>query len=392
MRMRQSGVSMIELLVAVALGLVVTAGVIQVFIATSQSSRAQQAISRVQESGRFAFEYIKPHIRLANRLSGCISLPDETSYLNTGAAGYDAQIFNFDDVITVWEYQNTAPGDAAVDIPAAPAVAGAARADEWQSPDGGNLPTILADRAIPNSDVIIVRYGTAVPALTACDGNSAADRDITVNYGGDCTTGALNSGLASGDMADLLPQGRIVYATSSCQDADIFQRTEATPTLATVSRETGIGSPGNVAGGNWTTPLDDLLQFYSVSIYAFYIGVNVDGEPALYQMDFGRSGLNAVPEEIVSGVESMQILLGMLDGEVVTYFAADSAEAGVLGSVSVASVNVSLLVRSPNGADAQSASRTVPLGEFTVNSPDDTRIRQVFRTAIMIRNGAVLVI
>ena len=60
-----------ELMIALLLGIVVMGGVAQVFYSTSQSYRAQQALSRVQESGRFAIEILKPRLRPAGRTNFC---------------------------------------------------------------------------------------------------------------------------------------------------------------------------------------------------------------------------------------------------------------------------------------------------------------------------------
>jgi len=60
------GVSLIELMVAMALGLLVSAGIVSVFLSTSASSRAQRQLAQVQEEGRYAIGRIVDDLRMAN--------------------------------------------------------------------------------------------------------------------------------------------------------------------------------------------------------------------------------------------------------------------------------------------------------------------------------------
>lgn len=61
---RERGFTLIEILVALILGLVVLGGVIQVFISTRQAVRIQQASSRMQENGRNAIALLTRYIRM----------------------------------------------------------------------------------------------------------------------------------------------------------------------------------------------------------------------------------------------------------------------------------------------------------------------------------------
>lgn len=60
------GVSLVELMVAMALGLLVTAGIVSIFLSTSASSRAQNQLAQVQEEGRYAVARIVDDLRMAN--------------------------------------------------------------------------------------------------------------------------------------------------------------------------------------------------------------------------------------------------------------------------------------------------------------------------------------
>lgn len=67
---RTAGLSLIELLVALALGLLVSAGIITIFLSTSASNRVQTQMARMQEDGRFAIGQLMDDLSL-NRPGFC---------------------------------------------------------------------------------------------------------------------------------------------------------------------------------------------------------------------------------------------------------------------------------------------------------------------------------
>ncbi|ARU27615.1 hypothetical protein CBR65_09340 [Cellvibrio sp. PSBB006] len=69
---KQAGLSLIELMIAITLGLILMAGVIQVFLSSRVTFATQQAMSRVQETGRLAVEFMARDIRMAGYM-GCTS-------------------------------------------------------------------------------------------------------------------------------------------------------------------------------------------------------------------------------------------------------------------------------------------------------------------------------
>lgn len=61
---RPFGFTLIELMVAMALGLLVSAGIVTAFMATSKSSKVQNALARVQENGRYAMTRFESDLRM----------------------------------------------------------------------------------------------------------------------------------------------------------------------------------------------------------------------------------------------------------------------------------------------------------------------------------------
>ncbi|WP_127475935.1 PilW family protein [Sulfurivermis fontis] len=72
-KISQSGISLVEMMVAITISLILLAGVIQIFLGSKQSYRLNENMSRIQESGRFAMEFLARDIRMIG-YQGCASL------------------------------------------------------------------------------------------------------------------------------------------------------------------------------------------------------------------------------------------------------------------------------------------------------------------------------
>ncbi len=69
---RQHGVTLVELMVALALGLLITVAMLKVYVDASRMYRFNEGLARVQENGRFALEFIRRDARVAG-FWGCYS-------------------------------------------------------------------------------------------------------------------------------------------------------------------------------------------------------------------------------------------------------------------------------------------------------------------------------
>ena len=70
MRKRHSGFGLIELMIAMALGLLLVLGMTQVFLSARQTSLAQSASAQLQEDARYVLSKIAQEIRMAG-MFGC---------------------------------------------------------------------------------------------------------------------------------------------------------------------------------------------------------------------------------------------------------------------------------------------------------------------------------
>lgn len=110
LKYQQTGLSIVELMVSLVLGLLLMTGVIQVFLSSRQTYATNEAIARQQENGRFALEFIARSARMAgytdpnlslgvtpptpincNGLPGkCLTLPNPPLSMSTINAGGNA--------------------------------------------------------------------------------------------------------------------------------------------------------------------------------------------------------------------------------------------------------------------------------------------------------------
>ena len=85
---RQQGVTLVELMIALAIGLLVTIAMLKVYVDSSRLYRFNEGLARVQENGRFALEFIRRDARVAG-FWGCNS---DTEPYNGISATSDAYI------------------------------------------------------------------------------------------------------------------------------------------------------------------------------------------------------------------------------------------------------------------------------------------------------------
>lgn len=102
---RQQGFSLIELMIALLLGLVLTSGIISVFLEGRRNFTQDESIARMQENGRFALRLLSRELSMSGFMGGVIDL----SKIDTPTPG-DACLLWLLTPSPVFEVYNNADG------------------------------------------------------------------------------------------------------------------------------------------------------------------------------------------------------------------------------------------------------------------------------------------
>jgi type IV pilus assembly protein PilW len=341
---KQIGFSLIELMIAITLGLILLTGVMQVFLSSKNVYTSLQALSREQETGRLAVEFMSRDIRMAGYM-GCASRTTGMKVTNTLK---DPTSFDNNFTVAVQGYTAESLAAAAIAI----------------------VPTPIA-----TTDVIVIRSATG-PGTQISKTNDAAQlfASLTSKEAGACGDGKDRlSGICDNDN----------LIVSDCSKARIFQATNIT--------ETGIGvnvvhsGSGNAltSWGGASAPEDEQFkpgaEILSATKTVYFVAKGASGRPSLWQSINGNS------LELLEGVENMSIKYGEDTTAVADFIPDVYREAkDVVKWDRIVSVRIELLV-------ATIEDKTVPETQkytfkSTLTTPTDLRLRQVFTTTVGIRS------
>lgn len=322
---RQHGLSLVELMVAIVLAVLLIGGVMQIFLASRQTYSTNSALSRVQENGRFAMEFLGYDVRNAGYKGECLGTPN--NLLNESGTGYHADLFDMSTAIKGWENAS---------------------------------PTWVTNRRA-GTDVILLKHAAGVSGVTATGNTPANSNTISVNN------------------ASSLPNNTIVIV-SDALGCDTFQ-TRNNQNATTLSRG-NVGTPGNKNPGShdFSHAYDSSMEILKLRSAIYYIGPGASGLPALRRISFD-TGV-ADNQELVEGIQDMQILYGLadLDQQVTQYVQADS----VTNWDNVAAVRIELLAVSPD-TNVVAEDQVVSFNGSDVTI-GNRRLAQPFTTTLGVRN------
>ncbi len=323
---QQRGVTLIELMISMVLGLLILVGVVYVFSGTRKTYDYNEIMSRVQENGRFATNVLNTDLRMTGYF-GCGSVG---GYVHRGDNGF----FVPDELF---------PGNAFKDVNFSDVTV------------GGGVGTGAATG--PSAVIGVPLIGTDTLTVTRTSGF----RVVSQNPAGMITVAA------GSDISLVAPESIMVI--SNCKTANVFKVATRdvigltiTPDASTITTDR-FGPEANV--------MTSTRNQYSVGI----TGRNDrSGVPvrALF-----RSGV-----ELVEGVEDMRISYGVdndLDGNVDAY---QAMTAGMAWDKVIA-IRVDLLVASEEGVLTQAQPYTYA---GVTSTPSDRKMRQVFSTTVALRN------
>lgn len=383
-RWAQRGFTLIELMVAIVLGMLVMLAVTTVFVNTSRTNNEMAKTNAQIENGRFAIQLLGGHIAHGGYWGGHVP--------------------QFDDMTVTG-----APADAPSAVP-----------DPCLPYDPANWTTAYQNNLI----AIPVQSYDSAPAGCAVVANKKADTDVlVVRHADTCLPGAGN---CEADIA-----GKLYFQPSSCEieiDGDLRYRLDTTgfSTLGTgLHQRDCVGtvvSPAPstlpITAGTFANKRKFVSSIYYVRDYAMIAG---DGIPTLVRSDFDLSGgalahQPAVP--LIEGIEGFRVELGIdsvgdaatavnytvasawsdplnrvtllnrgdgiPDGEFVRCTTAAPCTADQLANV--VAVKLYVLVRNTESTLGHTDNKTYTLGATTLGPFNDRYKRHVFSTSVRLTN------
>lgn len=285
---RRHGFSLLELMLAAALGVTLMAAVVRLFVSLSGSHAALAGQARMQESARHALAFLAHSARNAGYL-GCGAVDAPVNGLN--GSWQQLPEFNVSQPIEAFDGE----------------------ANGWQ-PSLSALPIKRGGRSAFKSrnriDVRRLRQGSDIVLFRRIGTDARLAAQLAKN------TDALL--VADGDRSLRKDSFAVL---SACRQAGLFRVTSrAGGAAATLARASGGGTFGNRAGvsllanglafGGATSPEGAAVGLVSTEIYfvARAAGSNNRGEQA---WSLWRKTSAAAPAELVRGIDDLQLLYGI---------------------------------------------------------------------------------
>ncbi|HKE93395.1 MAG TPA: PilW family protein [Povalibacter sp.] len=356
-RARQTGFTVVEILVAMVISLLLLAGIMTLFANSRTSYESNDRLARIQENGRLGLELIARDVRAAGYW-GCAK--------RTAAKPLRNVLNNSTDLL--WNFGVPVQGFDATATGWSPALVAPADTDRADTDSGG--PDV--DGPTLGSDVLVVRgpKRDSTPQMVQTSmGSGTADLSVYKP----ATNLALND----------------IAIAGSCDQASVFQVTAYTAGSGTnpdVVAHAASGTPGNSGTDLGNRFYANQAEVFPVETVVYFVDTSTaTPAPGVTSTSLWRRAGSNAPEEVVEGVDSFQVSFGIDTDHnrlADTYKTAND----ITDWDQVISVRVALLVRSLTeyGSDQDTTARTL-LGQ-SVAAFNDRRQRLVFTTTVNLRN------
>lgn len=348
---RDGGYSLIELMVAITIGLIILAAVSALFVGSKKGYTTQDRLARLQENGRFAMQFLIKDMRLAGYY-GCVSDISESSISNS---------LNGD---TSFAYNASSPIEGFNGT-----------ASRWYP---SNVTTTPAGKRSDDSDMVMIRMADVSLAVNLSTEMPNESSELTV---------ASVSGFNEGD----------IIMISDCSSADIIQITQVQTASSKLQHAPGGDDttqnppwPGNKTGqaGKLSKTYGTSSKVMRFISRQYYIGTGASGNPALFRSDNSGSGV-----ELVDGIERIRILYGKdTDSDRKPNIYLKAGDTGLQSATdwsSVVSMRIGILTRTTTQQDTDTDSNSYDVdgdGTNDFTAPGDRNKRRIFTATVHLRN------
>ncbi len=365
------GLSIVEIMVALTIGLILLAALTRLFVTSRTTYTLEESLARVQESGRFAMEFLAQDIRMAGYLGCAGTAANISNHLNDPSA-YGTDV-GPDTYLRGHTYTGSGSTPSALTdwTPALPGVV--------TLTDGNSVTYFSAGDVEPYTDVLVVRRGSET-SVTLGDPMPSTSADLQINS---------NPGsLAKGD----------IVLISDCTSADIFQIT-GPDSLAggssNMTHNTGaVVSPGNL-NQSFSKVYDTTAEIMKLTTRIYYIGRRNNSSsnpPALFRREMNTNDdaeTVITTQELVEGVERMKFSYGE-DTNTSDNFTIPNIYHTSTSTVSdwskITAVRLGILVATTSTVEQVTDTRTYDVAGNAVGSFNDNKRRRAFNSIVQLRN------
>lgn len=331
---KNAGFSLVELMIALTLGLIVSIAVFSIFVSTLKTNKTQDHLSRIQESVRYALSQMQTDIRMAGFRS-CLG--------RKGATG-DTATEPVINLINTIQYANDFDS---------PMQGFHATGASWLPSLDGSISSASPSQG---SDIITIRfaYGTGTPLSATMTSGTAA---IPI----------------AGNPDQLTTSDNLVIA--DCVQSTVFKPTNITAT--SISHTASANSSADLGRAFGT---DAVVM--PIKTVTYFVAPSADTTNGL---SLWRKTNTETAVELVDQIEQIKILYGEdTDGDLSPdkYVQANQ----VTDMKNVLAIHLMLLARTT--ADNLSANGQSYNFNGVTNTPTDKRIRRTYNMTITIRNRA----
>ncbi len=244
---KMDGLSLVELLVSIVLGLLLTTGIVTVYLESKSNYIVEEEMARLQENGRYALNYLKRELTLAGFYSGNL---DAETLPAAAIGGSDCASGN-------WALDASEPVDLINDF------------------DGSSLDTILS---------------TTWTCLVGSDIEDDTDILAVKRSAGEAT----------------LKDGEFSTGVTAAEDAQWYLRLENFGDIINwVYVGDGLNFPSGIGAGSQV----DYWEMYASIFYIQKFSASGDAVPTLCVVRLVGDSMS--PECLVEGIEDMQVEFGI---------------------------------------------------------------------------------
>lgn len=332
---RASGFTLIELMVAMLIGLIIMGGVMQLFLTTRNTQRSSEDQIQMVADARFVMDTIAFDLRHAGIWGGT----NETKLIackkdSSDMPCADALSLATDDCEASWYYDLSTPVIA--------------------SNNSNPYPTTCAKQGYKaGTDVIGIHYADTIPIPTGIN------------------AGELSAGA--------------IYVRSNVLGGQLFEAESSAP-----------GYPADSIVPRWTDDTRTMNYVLKTPLYyvSSYTDVVSDGIPSLHRVELTSksTGPEMTDKVLLSGVEDMQFEFGIdktNDFQVNTYVSADNVSAAEWAGGKVIAVKIWLLMRAQRiDKDRVGGDQKFKLADKVAQTYTDGARRFLMTSVVRLRNTA----